>query len=802
MSYAYQTEPPTKGKVVLKTTHGDVEIELWPKEAPKAVRNFVQLCMEGYYDNTIFHRIVKNFIVQGGDPTGTGTGGESIYGQPFQDEFHSRLRFMRRGLLAMANVGKNTNTSQFFFTLDAAEELNRKNTIFGKVVGDTVFNVLSMGELETEKNDRPLNPPKIISADILANPFDDIIPRTTPEERAEKAAKEAEERERKSKPKAVKGKKNMSLLSFGDEPEDEGPAVRIKSSHDVLADERLRKDTTKIEEPKLGKEQRKEKRKADDDETTRGISEKKKKWEEEKGLSLMPSEQQKVKVQSEIEKLQQEIRKMDSARRAAAAERDRGKAPSLVDEFRKQYVGKAVIGKRPKRGEETLIEELAAFKTKIFRSEPEEDEDAEKPAFVCDLHGMEDCESCRDTFGVEKEGGDRGWLAHKLKFAKDKANVFEPSVDDYVYFGFTNAVKIFHDNQQALMDLAPVSNRNLTPQTPKRQKTSKSKAEPKADEDINITTSSDWLPKAPHLSFFEDQLRCPICSEFFDTPSFLPCRHAFCSVCIRRHMSKGNNCPVCSAELKNKEKGYRFCLIFTQSVELFKENRSALLDIVRAERSVDGDEISEKENVDADLDFMEDGSLAGSQGSKAARTPKIPKNAKPEPEECRIEDVNEHIDSSCARKTVDLTSRRSRNSGPPETKRYAAIPYSLWKDGQLRKLLRDDGLRSDGDKAMLVKRHSEWIVRLQANQDSGNPRSKDEIRKDLEEWEALTMGKAAAAAHPFSTGSHDVDPKTTKAINSHVAKYGAEFDYLTEQIRMRKRKRMEEKQKQSSRIEQ
>ncbi|EPY80062.1 hypothetical protein CB1_000872008 [Camelus ferus] len=86
----------------------------------------------GYYDNTIFHRVVPGFIVQGGDPTGTGTGGESVYGAPFKDEFHSRLRFNRRGLVAMANAGPHDNGSQFFFTLGRADELNNKHTIFGK----------------------------------------------------------------------------------------------------------------------------------------------------------------------------------------------------------------------------------------------------------------------------------------------------------------------------------------------------------------------------------------------------------------------------------------------------------------------------------------------------------------------------------------------------------------------------------------------------------------------------------------------------------------------------------------------
>ena len=107
-------------QVVLHTSFGDLDIELWPKEAPKvrddpelslsnhllgfiqdqfflqAVRNFVQLCLEGYYDGTSFHRLIKNYILQGGDATGTGTGGESVYGKPFRDEFHSRLRFTHR----------------------------------------------------------------------------------------------------------------------------------------------------------------------------------------------------------------------------------------------------------------------------------------------------------------------------------------------------------------------------------------------------------------------------------------------------------------------------------------------------------------------------------------------------------------------------------------------------------------------------------------------------------------------------------------------------------------------------------
>ncbi|NWR38848.1 CWC27 protein, partial [Tachuris rubrigastra] len=225
--------------VLLRTTAGEIDIELWSKEAPKACRNFIQLCMEEYYNNTIFHRVVPGFIVQGGDPTGTGSGGESVYGAPFKDEFHSRLRFNRRGLVAMANAGPHDNGSQFFFTLGRADELNNKHTIFGKVTGDTIYNMLRLAEVEVDKEERPLSPHKIRSSEVLFNPFDDIVPRPNRKLKKDKP----EEETKKSK---VKGTKNFNLLSFGEEAEEEEEEVsrvsqsmkgKSKSSHDLLKDD-------------------------------------------------------------------------------------------------------------------------------------------------------------------------------------------------------------------------------------------------------------------------------------------------------------------------------------------------------------------------------------------------------------------------------------------------------------------------------------------------------------------------------------------------------------------------------------
>ncbi|XP_013177413.1 PREDICTED: peptidyl-prolyl cis-trans isomerase CWC27 homolog isoform X2 [Papilio xuthus] len=252
MSNIYIQEPPALGKVLLKTSVGEIDIELWTKEAPKACRNFIQLCMEGYYIGTIFHRVVPGFIVQGGDPNGDGTGGESIYGEPFKDEFHSRLRFNRRGLVAMANAGKDDNGSQFFFTLGATPELQNKHTIFGKVTGETIYNMLKLAEGLIGPDERPEHPHKITSTTVLINPFTDIVPRITSVKIIEPPKKKKKERV---------GVKNFGLLSFGEEAEqDEDEAQEYrgkpKSTHDLLEDPKLSKKTAA--ELELEKESMKE----------------------------------------------------------------------------------------------------------------------------------------------------------------------------------------------------------------------------------------------------------------------------------------------------------------------------------------------------------------------------------------------------------------------------------------------------------------------------------------------------------------------------------------------------------------
>jgi peptidylprolyl isomerase len=156
----FAMEPTT---VVLETNQGAIEIKLMPEVAPKACENFLKLVGKGYYNGLIFHRVIKGFMIQGGDPTGTGMGGESIWGAPFEDEVTPQATFDRPGLLAMANAGPNTNGSQFFITTAKTPWLNMRHTIFGEVVSG--YDVVQKIENSpTGPSDRPATEQKIIKA--------------------------------------------------------------------------------------------------------------------------------------------------------------------------------------------------------------------------------------------------------------------------------------------------------------------------------------------------------------------------------------------------------------------------------------------------------------------------------------------------------------------------------------------------------------------------------------------------------------------------------------------------------------
>jgi peptidylprolyl isomerase len=154
--------------VVLETTQGNIEIELFPEVAPLAVENFTTHVKNGYYDGIAFHRIIRDFMIQGGDPTESGRGGESVWKKPFKDEFKN-LTFDKAGVLAMANAGPFTNGSQFFITTAKTPWLNGNHTIFGQITLDsfTTLNKLnSVATMGRNGGDRPLERQEIKKAYI------------------------------------------------------------------------------------------------------------------------------------------------------------------------------------------------------------------------------------------------------------------------------------------------------------------------------------------------------------------------------------------------------------------------------------------------------------------------------------------------------------------------------------------------------------------------------------------------------------------------------------------------------------
>lgn len=190
-----QFELPQKGETIaiIHTTMGDIKVRFFEKEAPNAVENFIKLSEKDYYDGLIFHRVMLDFMVQGGDPTGTGMGGESIYGKPFADEFSDKLHNFR-GALSMANSGANTNQSQFFIVqrketgeevdqlmqknkLDAQLQkvyqekggtpwLDNKHTVFGQIF-EGIEIVDKIAQVEVDKESKPIEDVKILDIEIL-----------------------------------------------------------------------------------------------------------------------------------------------------------------------------------------------------------------------------------------------------------------------------------------------------------------------------------------------------------------------------------------------------------------------------------------------------------------------------------------------------------------------------------------------------------------------------------------------------------------------------------------------------------
>ncbi|GAW04465.1 cyclophilin-like protein [Lentinula edodes] len=462
---------PTNGRVIIDTTVGEIDIELWSKETPKTCRNFLALAMEGYYDGVIFHRVVPGFLVQTGDKTGTGMGGESFYGEPFEDEIHPRLRFAHRGLVAMANNGqKNSNDSQFIITLDRADELHGKHTLFGRCIGDTLYNVMKIGELELDANERPVYPPKIKGIRIIDNPFPDIIPRiTAAERRAQQRAREEALKEREEYERRKNAKKDVKLLSFGVDEGDEEETIVFKKKpivrpdlidqpvaptvSGVLPDFVTQGSRTTSNNPEKKKDQEKEKGDAD--------REKKSKERKDIDLSKIREAHAAEKAnsttarQTEISRMEAEIRKLTKRRDGGDDDSDderkkkKPKTSYLEAELGKYASSRGIKtkgskGKGRAKDERDVLNVLNAFRGKLQMALPAAPEDDSEGKIGADgtENNLLKHEEAKETqpppanFPVGEDPGieidnDRGFLGHSLHFPKDDGEESRKAERDY-----------------------------------------------------------------------------------------------------------------------------------------------------------------------------------------------------------------------------------------------------------------------------------------------------------------------------------------------------------------------------------
>ncbi|KAL2865034.1 putative peptidyl-prolyl cis-trans isomerase [Aspergillus lucknowensis] len=497
MSAHYTTEPAPTASATLNTTFGSIHIALFATQTPLTCRNFLQHCMDNYYAGTIFHRIVPDFIIQGGDPTGTGSGGTSIYEYPefeydpeardpnekvvLRDELHSRLRYNRRGLVGMAKSEDGSYGSQFFITLANTErELNGQCTLFGRVEGDTLYNMLKIADAErVEGTERPVYPVKITSCEVgelgplVGKVRKRQITATGPKTEEKPAAK------KKKKPKGGK-----VLLSFGgdDEEGEEDMPIRPakpKFNPTLVTDTKVSEKETSAKgsslqvrerprSPPPKREQRPSHKPVDRPKTPDHANQLPLPDPESPERSPSPQPRQSFlsRTNAEIQNLKASMRR--TVQEPAASSKPKSALEAMIPET-------AIRGrKRPAPGstystsngisgfsssnsaEAEALKMFNAFRAKLegadsqptsssdktkqtslrptntkpgTEAEGEGDEDEESQ--LCDLHFIANCQSCKswdtndggeagnNSGAADDDADDRGWLTHQLQFGRD-----------------------------------------------------------------------------------------------------------------------------------------------------------------------------------------------------------------------------------------------------------------------------------------------------------------------------------------------------------------------------------------------
>ncbi|OGM46470.1 putative peptidyl-prolyl cis-trans isomerase [Aspergillus bombycis] len=443
MSAHYTTEPNPTASATLNTTFGPLHISLFATQTPLTCRNFLQHCQDGYYTDTIFHRVVPGFIIQGGDPTGTGSGGTSIYEDPefeydpeardpdekvvLRDELHSRLRYNRRGLVGMAKSEDGSYGSQFFITLGNTErELNGQCTLFGRIEGDSIYNMVKIAEAErVEGTEQPVYPVKITSCEIgELGPLAGKI-----KKRQITATRTARTEDKPAPKKKKKNKGGKTLLSFGDDGDgDEDMPIRPAKPkfNSSLNRNQQRRPRSPSPEPK-------HRPKTPEPETQLPLP--KPESPDRSPEPAAPKQSFLSRTNAEIENLKASMRR--TAHTGAA---DTGPKKSALEAMIPET---AIRGRRrPPPGtsastngsngitgfsssaDNDTLKLFNAFKAKLENADSPDDEEAQ----LCDLHFIANCQSCQSWDDDQTaEGGkagaaaedEEGWLTHELRFGKD-----------------------------------------------------------------------------------------------------------------------------------------------------------------------------------------------------------------------------------------------------------------------------------------------------------------------------------------------------------------------------------------------
>lgn len=381
MSRVYSTEPQTSGRVIFETTHGPIEIHLWCRECPATTKIFLQLCLDGFYEKMLFHRIVPNFLIQ----TGALRHGnqEALPEKEFEAyrsklnseealsrrsyELNSRIRFNHRGQVAMAlEVDDESNDDaaslqpQFFITLDEASFLDGKHVVFGTVSGPTVFNALRIGKTDVdEETNQPTEiseAPRIERVKIVENDIHtDIVPTENVPWRVVK--KEAKKKKKR------KGVKNVNVLSFGNEFGEESLDVGgMKSSHDLIesktlskeVDEEVKQAADKREKVDSKRKQKEESPETKVDDSSSSLS---------KIDKAVKKDTAREKSERENKPILDETGSKTETQKKETLKKDKVKKPSLVEARRAKYAKGQAKNKR-KREEDTMTK-LMAFQKKI-----------------------------------------------------------------------------------------------------------------------------------------------------------------------------------------------------------------------------------------------------------------------------------------------------------------------------------------------------------------------------------------------------------------------------------------------------